>query len=107
MPFSVRGTRERLRRLGVLNVIGRDVARLFFPLLDDGRIAHDLDLALVIGETHAPTETRFVKITQLRLVSVVIRRAEQSPAQPAPGDIREVALHRLRLRGLARSEERR
>src|SRR2546423_11251120 len=85
MPFGVGRVRKGNRRLRILHVVGGDTARLFFPLLDDGGIADDVDLALVIGETHPPAETRFVEIAKLRLVSVVGRRARRSAPLPAAG----------------------
>src|SRR6476620_7422214 len=98
MPFGVSRARKRNRRLRILHMISRYAPRLLFPLLDHGRIADDVDLALVIGEAHPPAEARLVKITKLRLIGVMVRRAEQRAAQPAARDIRKIAFQRLRLR---------
>ena len=66
-----------------------------FPALDHRRIADNLDLPLIIGKAHAPAETPLIQAAQLRLVSVVIGRAEKRAAQPTPGDIREISLYRI------------
>src|SRR5262249_17299249 len=55
-------------------------------------------------ETHTTAETLFVKIAQLRLIAVIVGRAEQRPAQTATGNGSEVALDRFRLRHLGAIE---
>ncbi len=67
-------------RLRVFRDISRDAARLFFPLLDHGRITHDLHLPLIILKAHPATEPLLVKTAELRLVAVMIRRPQQRSA---------------------------
>src|SRR5437764_6044018 len=92
MTLSLGGIGERDRRLDILRRISRDAARLFFPFLHDCRIAHHVDLFLVIGKAHPAAEARFVKVAQLRLIMVMISRTQQRAAEPAAGDVREISL---------------
>src|SRR5438067_4711621 len=102
MAFGVRGVRERNRRLRILDVVCRDVSRLFLPLLDHRRVANDIDLALVIWKAHPPAETALIEIAQLWLVGVVIRRAKQRPAEATPRDVRKITFEWFGLRDLDR-----
>src|SRR4029077_6700463 len=77
--------------------VGRHFPRFFFPFLDLGRVGHNLDLPLIIAETHSATEALFVKISQTSLVIVMVSGSEQRSAQPVAGDVGEIPLDRLRL----------
>src|SRR5580700_1194197 len=75
----------------------RYFARFFLPLLDRSRIANNSDLALVIGKTHSPAKVLFVQISQTCLIAMMVRRAEQRPAQLTARDVGEIAFDRFRL----------
>ena len=97
MSFRVRVAVESRRRLLVFRRESRDAARLFLPLLNYRGITHDFDLPLKILEAHPPAVTLFVKRAQLRLIGVMIRRAEQRAAHAIARDVREVSFDRLGL----------
>jgi hypothetical protein len=80
MPLRFRDRRKCRRRFVAQRRERRHFTRIFFPFLDLRRIGYDLDLALVIGKIHSPTETLFVQITQAPLIIVMIGRAEERSA---------------------------
>ena len=73
-------------------------------MLDHRGIVHDFDLPLKILEAHPAAVTLLVKVPQLRLIAVMIRRSEQRAADPVARDVCEVPLDRLGLRLLDRVE---
>ena len=60
----------------VFRLEGHGLARFFFPLLDQLRVAADLDGAPVIVKAHSPAESLVVKRPQRRLKGVIIRGPE-------------------------------
>jgi hypothetical protein len=50
-------------------------------------------LALIIDKAHTPTETLLIQASQLRLIRVVIGRAQKGATQATPGDIRKISLY--------------
>src|SRR6476646_6997458 len=97
MPLRVHRARERDWWIFVNGSEGGDTSRLFLPLFHCRRIAHNLDLPLVIDETHSPAKALLVKIAQLRLVTVMVGWTKQGAAKPAARDVGKVAFERLRL----------
>src|SRR5258707_4838427 len=97
MPLRFRGRRKRDWRFFAQRRISRHFARVFFPFLDFGRIADDLNLALIIGETHAPAEALLVQIAESALIIMMTGRAEQRSAQSTASNIGEISFDRLRL----------
>src|SRR4051794_31261719 len=101
MPFRVRGGIEGERRVLPQSRVGGDSSRFFLPLLHDRGIVHDLDLALIVLKTHAPTEALLIKRTQFRLVGMVIRWTKQRSTGPAPRDRRKVAFDWFALQNVS------
>src|SRR5206468_825125 len=97
MPFRFRGRRKRHRAFFAQSCVSRHLPRFVFPALDQGGVAYDFDLPLVIGKTYATAETLLVKAAQLRLIIVMVSRAEERSAQSASRDIREISLNWIRL----------
>src|SRR6266513_3166635 len=95
MSFRFRSRRKRQRRLFEQGCVSRDLSGSLFPALDHRGIADDLNLPLIIDKAQSPAETLLVQASQLRLVSMVISRAQKRAAQPTPGDIRETSLYRI------------
>src|SRR6476660_6224369 len=93
MSFHFRSRRKRQRRLLAHGCVSSDLSGFLFPALDHGWIADYLNLALIIGKAESPAETLLVQAAQLRLVRMVISRAQQCAAQPTPGDIREISFY--------------
>src|SRR5678816_2973453 len=93
MSFRFRSRRKRQRRLFEQGCVSRDLSGFLFPALDHRGIADDLDLPLIIGEAQSPAETLLVQASQLRLVSMVVSRAQKRAAQPTPSDIREISFY--------------
>src|SRR5438552_1172575 len=97
MPFGLSLRRKCLGRLRAQSAERGLFARVFFPFLHHRRITNDLDLVLVFGKTHPPTETLLVKISQSALIIVMVGRTEQRSTQPASRDVGKVSFNRLRL----------
>ena len=100
MALRLGRTGEGERRLFLQRHVGGYAARLFLPALDRLGVGHDLDLPLVIGKAHPPAETLLIETAQLRLISVMIGRAEQDPAQPVSAPRGEIAFDRFGLSDL-------
>src|SRR5207244_1786920 len=97
MPLRFRCRRKGDRRFVAQGRERRHFARVFLPFLNFGRIDNDLNLALVIGEAHPPAKTLLVQIAEPALIIMMIGRAEERPAQPAPRHVGEISFDRLRL----------
>src|SRR5262245_62752317 len=82
MAFRFRSRRKRQSAFLAQCCVGRHLASFIFPALDELRVAYDLDLPLIIRKAHAAAETLLVQAPQLRLISVVIGRAQKHSAQP-------------------------
>ena len=83
---------ESLSRFFLASEERGNLARFFLPLLDQRRIAHNLDLALEIEKTHAPAKALLIKTAKLRLVAVVIGRPEQCSGSAFARDAVKVTL---------------
>src|SRR2546421_233614 len=97
MPLRFRGRRKRDWRFFAQRRIRRHFARVFLPFFDLGRIGDDLNLTLVIAETHSPAEALLVQIAEPALIIMMTGRAEKCSAQSAAGDVGEISFDRLRL----------
>src|SRR5437763_4962744 len=95
MSFRFRSRRKRQRRLFEQGCVSRDLSGFLFPALDHRGIADDLNLPLIIDKAQSPAETLLVQASQLRLVRMVISRAQKRATQSTPGDIREISLYRV------------
>src|SRR5262245_16998790 len=95
MAFGFRSRRKRQSAILAQCCVGRHLASFIFLALDELGVVYDLDLPLIIRKAHAAAETLFVQAPQLRLISVVIGRAQKRSAQPAPRHIREISLYRI------------
>ena len=95
MPFGFHNRRKRQRAFSAQRCVRRHLSGFVFPAFDQRGVAYDLDLSLVFGEAHLSAETLLVQAAQLRLVSVMIRRAQKRSAQPAPRHIGEISLYRI------------
>ena len=102
MTFHLSRVGEGGRGLAGFAGIRRDIARLLFPFFHHRRVADDIDLLLIIEEAHPPAEAGLVKGAQLRLIIVMIGRAEQRAAEPAARHVGEIALERFALDDLDR-----
>src|SRR5262245_4343307 len=95
MSFGFRNRRKRQRRLFSQRCVSRDLSGFLFPAFDHRGIADDLDLALILSKAHSPAETLLVQASQLRLVSMMIGRAQKRAAQSTSGNIREISFYRI------------
>ncbi len=71
------------RILLIFSQIGNDFARFFFPLIDQCRIAGDLDTAPVLLKTHPAAKTLFVQSADYLLKGMIIGRPKQPPGKAA------------------------
>ena len=95
MLFDRRQIVKGGRILLILRLEGHRFSRFLFPLLDQLRVAADLDCAPVIVKTHPPAESLIVECAQGRLKSVIIGGPEELAGQGAAGDGRKIAFDRL------------
>src|SRR5512142_2167249 len=95
MSFRLGNRRKRQRRIFAQGCVSGDLSGFFFPTLDNRWIADDFDLSLIIGKTHSPAEPLLVQASKLRLIRVMIGRAQKRATQPTPGDIRETSFYRF------------
>src|ERR1700722_9235640 len=93
---------ESGRFLLILRCIGNDPARFFLPLIDQSRIARDLDAAPVFLKTHPAAESLLVESVDHFLESMIVRRAEEPSGKPATGYGSEIPFNWFFLNDFAR-----
>src|SRR5437868_11652883 len=75
-----------------------DVSSLFFPLFHSGRVADDLDLALIFRKAHSAAEPLFIQSAQFPLIIVMIGGPKNGAAESTTRDAGKIAFHWLGLR---------
>src|SRR5512133_2838457 len=80
MAFGFRSRRKSQRRLFTQRRVSGDLSGFLFPALDHRGVTDDFDLALILSKVHSPAETLLIQASQLRLVSMMIGRAEKRAA---------------------------
>src|SRR5437868_7268378 len=72
---------------------GGDFTSIFLPFFYQERIIHNFDLSLKFGEIHPAAEALLVKPAKLRLITVMISRAEKGTAGSLAGNTGKISLH--------------
>src|SRR5215469_7045539 len=83
MLFHRRDAFESGRILFILSRIGNNLTCFLFPLINEFRIACDLDAAAIFLKTHPPAKSLLVQRADYLLKGVIIRRPEQAPGKAA------------------------
>src|SRR5215469_5111697 len=83
MLFHRRDAFESSRILFILGRIGNNLTCFIFPLINQLRIACDLDAAPVFLKTHPPAKSLLVQRADYLLKSVIIRWPKQPPGKAA------------------------
>src|SRR5947208_15463373 len=71
---------------------GGDFTSSFFPFFYQERIIHNFDFSLKFGEIHPAAEALVVKAAKLRLITVMISRAEKGTAGSLAGNAGKMSL---------------
>src|ERR1700739_1358621 len=97
MLFHRRYVLKSGRILLILSRIGNDLTRFLFPLINQFRIAGNLDTAAVFLKTHPPAKALLVQRADYLLKSMIICRPEQPPGKTAAGYGSEIPFNWLLL----------